>query len=70
MAAGDLLSPADELQAANAGGVAVSGLEMAQNSARLSWSSEEVDGKLKARLSSLVCHLLGLRGLRLGLGVG
>ena len=40
-------------QAANAGGVAVSGLEMAQNSARLSWSSEEVDGKLKAR--SCIC---------------
>jgi len=34
-------------QAANAGGVAVSGLEMAQNSMRLSWESEEVDGKLK-----------------------
>ena len=34
-------------KAANAGGVAVSGLEMAQNSARLSWSREEVDGYLK-----------------------
>ncbi|TVY42699.1 NADP-specific glutamate dehydrogenase [Lachnellula subtilissima] len=34
-------------KAANAGGVAVSGLEMAQNSQRLSWSSEEVDEKLK-----------------------
>ncbi|KAG8631639.1 hypothetical protein KVT40_000779 [Elsinoe batatas] len=34
-------------KAANAGGVAVSGLEMAQNSQRLSWSSEEVDAKLK-----------------------
>ena len=34
-------------KAANAGGVAVSGLEMAQNSQRLHWSSEEVDGKLK-----------------------
>lgn len=34
-------------KAANAGGVAVSGLEMAQNSARLSWTSEEVDQKLK-----------------------
>ncbi|KAM3420939.1 Glutamate dehydrogenase [Cercospora zeina] len=34
-------------KAANAGGVAVSGLEMAQNSARLSWTSEEVDAKLK-----------------------
>jgi len=35
-------------KAANAGGVAVSGLEMAQNSARISWSAEEVDDKLKA----------------------
>ena len=34
-------------KAANAGGVAVSGLEMAQNSARLTWTSEEVDEKLK-----------------------
>lgn len=35
-------------KAANAGGVAVSGLEMAQNSARLKWTSEEVDEKLKS----------------------
>merc|ERR1712098_783721 len=34
-------------KAANAGGVAVSGLEVAQNSARISWTSEEVDEKLK-----------------------
>jgi glutamate dehydrogenase (NADP+) len=34
-------------KAANAGGVATSGLEMAQNSARMSWSFEEVDAKLK-----------------------
>lgn len=33
-------------KAANAGGVATSGLEMSQNSMRLSWSSEEVDEKL------------------------
>ena len=33
-------------KAANAGGVAVSALEMAQNSARLSWTAEEVDAKL------------------------
>ena len=33
-------------KAANAGGVAVSGLEMTQNSMRLSWSREEVDNKL------------------------
>jgi glutamate dehydrogenase (NADP+) len=30
-------------KAANAGGVATSGLEMSQNSLRLSWTSEEVD---------------------------
>lgn len=34
-------------KAANAGGVSVSGLEMTQNSERLSWSAEEVDNKLK-----------------------
>ena len=35
-------------KASNAGGVAVSGLEMSQNSERLSWSFEEVDAKLKS----------------------
>jgi glutamate dehydrogenase (NADP+) len=35
-------------KAANAGGVAVSGLEMTQNSQRLAWSFEEVDAKLKS----------------------
>ena len=34
-------------KAANAGGVATSGLEMSQNSLRLSWSFEEVDARLK-----------------------
>jgi glutamate dehydrogenase (NADP+) len=34
-------------KAANAGGVSVSGLEMSQNSERLSWSAEEVDAKLR-----------------------
>ena len=34
-------------KASNAGGVAVSGLEMAQNSLRFSWSRDEVDNKLK-----------------------
>lgn len=34
-------------KAANAGGVATSGLEMSQNSMRIAWSREEVDGKLK-----------------------
>ncbi|MFQ5512262.1 MAG: NADP-specific glutamate dehydrogenase [Candidatus Krumholzibacteriia bacterium] len=41
---GILFGPA---KAANAGGVAVSGLEMAQNSMRISWSREEVDEKLR-----------------------
>lgn len=34
-------------KAANAGGVSVSGLEMAQNSQKLAWTAEEVDSKLK-----------------------
>ncbi len=34
-------------KAANAGGVAVSGLEMTQNAMRISWTAEEVDAKLK-----------------------
>jgi glutamate dehydrogenase (NADP+) len=34
-------------KASNAGGVATSGLEMSQNSLRLSWSREEVDQKLE-----------------------
>ncbi|WP_456236624.1 NADP-specific glutamate dehydrogenase [Desulfobotulus alkaliphilus] len=40
-------------KAANAGGVATSGLEMTQNSMRLSWSREEVDGKLKGIMKSI-----------------
>ena len=34
-------------KASNAGGVATSGLEMSQNSLRMSWTSEEVDGTLQ-----------------------
>jgi glutamate dehydrogenase (NADP+) len=34
-------------EASNCGGVAVSGLEMAQNSQRLAWTTAEVDSKLK-----------------------
>ncbi|GES62652.1 NADP-glutamate dehydrogenase [Aspergillus terreus] len=45
-------------KAANAGGVAVSGLEMAQNSARLSWTAEEVDARLKDIMKS--CFQNGL----------
>lgn len=40
-------------KAANAGGVATSGLEMSQNSIRLSWSFEEVDAKLKGIMKNI-----------------
>ena len=40
-------------KAANAGGVSVSGLEMTQNSIRLSWSEEEVDEKLKQIMKNI-----------------
>lgn len=40
-------------KAANAGGVAVSALEMSQNSQRLSWSFEEVDEKLKGIMQNI-----------------
>ena len=43
-ASGAIIGPA---KAVNAGGVAVSALEMAQNSMRYSWTEEEVDAKLK-----------------------
>jgi glutamate dehydrogenase (NADP+) len=45
-----LFAPA---KAANAGGVAISGLEMTQNSMRLSWTSEEVDEKLQNIMKSI-----------------
>ena len=40
-------------KAANAGGVAVSGLEMSQNSERLSWTFEEVDDRLKGIMANI-----------------
>ncbi len=40
-------------KAANAGGVATSGLEMAQNSQKLSWSAEEVDAKLRDIMANI-----------------
>ncbi len=40
-------------KAANAGGVAVSGLEMSQNSERLSWTFEEVDSRLKGIMENI-----------------
>ena len=47
---GVLFAPA---KAANAGGVAVSGLEMSQNSLRLSWTFEEVDSRLEGIMESI-----------------
>ncbi len=47
---GVLFGPA---KAANAGGVATSGLEMSQNSIRLSWTAEEVDEKLKGIMTNI-----------------
>ncbi|TPF95211.1 NADP-specific glutamate dehydrogenase [Bifidobacterium sp. UTBIF-78] len=52
---GFLYGPA---KAANAGGVAVSGLEMSQNSYRLSWTFDEVDAKLKSIMESIVAESL------------
>ncbi len=40
-------------KAVNAGGVAVSGLEMSQNSMRYSWTAEEVDAKLKQIMANI-----------------
>mgnify|MGYP001180446760 CR=1 FL=1 len=40
-------------KASNAGGVAVSGLEMAQNSLRYNWTREEVDSKLKGIMNDI-----------------
>ncbi len=48
--AGILFGPG---KAANAGGVAVSGLEMAQNSMRFSWTREEVDARLRQIMKSI-----------------
>ncbi len=48
-------------KAANAGGVSVSGLEMAQNSQKLSWSAAEVDARLKEIMAEIhhQCELFG-----------
>jgi len=47
-------------KASNCGGVAVSGLEMAQNSARLSWTFEEVDGRLKGIMQNVFATTLAV----------
>ena len=49
-AAGVMFAPG---KASNAGGVATSGLEMSQNSIRMSWSREEVDEKLKGIMKDI-----------------
>ena len=53
---GVLFAPA---KAANAGGVATSGLEMSQNSMRMSWSFEEVDSHLKDIMTNLYHNAAG-----------
>ena len=50
LAAKVLFSPG---KASNAGGVATSGLEMSHNSARLSWTADEVDAKLKGIMKAI-----------------
>ena len=50
---GVLFGPA---KAANAGGVATSGLEMTQNSMRLSWSAQEVDEKLQSIMKNIYAN--------------
>lgn len=55
LAAKILYGPA---KAANAGGVATSGLEMSQNSQRLSWTREEVDHKLKSIMANIHANAL------------
>jgi glutamate dehydrogenase (NADP+) len=40
-------------KAANAGGVAVSGLEQSQNALRISWTREEVDSRLQTIMSQI-----------------
>jgi len=51
-------------KAANAGGVATSGLEMSQNSMRLSWTREEVDARLRTIMKSIhqTCVTYGKEG--------
>jgi len=44
-------------KAANAGGVATSGLEMSQNSMRLSWTFEEVDARLKGIMEAIYANI-------------
>jgi glutamate dehydrogenase (NADP+) len=45
-------------KAANAGGVAVSGLEQSQNALRISWSRDEVDQRLRGIMSNIHARCL------------
>jgi glutamate dehydrogenase (NADP+) len=51
-------------KAVNAGGVAVSGLEMSQNSMRINWPREEVDARLKGIMKDIheTCVIYGTKG--------
>ena len=51
---GVLFSPG---KASNAGGVATSALEMSQNSQRLSWTFEEVDGRLQTIMENIFANV-------------
>ncbi|GAB4222255.1 MAG: hypothetical protein Kow0076_2990 [Francisella sp.] len=60
-------------KAANAGGVATSGLEMCQNSARIAWTAEEVEHKLEQIMANIfeACNLAsGKYGLGYNLVAG
>jgi len=59
-------------KAANAGGVAVSGLEMSQNSMRLSWTREELDERLRTIMKTIhdQCVMYGRSGIEVSGGEG
>ncbi|MDA3878787.1 MAG: NADP-specific glutamate dehydrogenase [Prolixibacteraceae bacterium] len=59
-------------KAVNAGGVAVSGLEMTQNSMRLSWTRNEVDERLHQIMGSIhdTCKIYGLRNGKIDYVIG
>ena len=61
---GEIVAPS---KAVNAGGVAVSGLEMSQNSMRYNWSAEEVDAKLKTIMRDIFTSSVNAAN-RYGLG--
>jgi len=67
---GVLITPS---KAVNAGGVGTSGLEMSQNSERLSWTAEEVDEKLKGIMKGIhdqICGALDAYGMSYNLVAG